>query len=401
MLMLLVLTVSGMGFLQLHYLEQRMAMGTRWNENSFFLASAGIERAREVFKVDNTLKWTNILNGTTANFPTDANPDALLCPDTSRGCTVPSFQAPSGNAMTSQNALNFPFFSSSDIGSYSVRAFNDEPGTTDTNGIITVRSLGDVLGEKKMIEAKIQAATNLDLINCKNGLSTNCPDPTGSAWTHSNLPGFDPAFHSALPSLIDELTVGTGYYRSAVISDLGIPAANVHDFTMANLTLDSGNTAPHSYYFNTGNIAISNDANLTNVSVVVALGDITVNGATLSKVILASGGTVSLKNNTTVNTQANNLVPYPAIIAGVGVTNANNSVSVYGNIFSSGTIDMHPVMVTGSMIGNIVKVQGAGSFSDGSPTSPNRAFYDLMPGFTYPSELKTTRIVSSSWKEIQ
>lgn len=61
-----------------------------------------------------------------------------------------------------------------------------------------------------------------------------------------------------------------------------------------------------------------------------------------------------------------------------------------------------PVTVHGVVIGNQVKIQGSSTYTDDHSTDSNYLkYYALMPGFTYPPELKTAVTVSGGWREIR
>ena len=61
-LLVLILSISGLSFMHLDFLERRMAMNNVDNHGGFYLANAGLERARETFKIPlDTLLWTDVL----------------------------------------------------------------------------------------------------------------------------------------------------------------------------------------------------------------------------------------------------------------------------------------------------------------------------------------------------
>ena len=95
-LLVVMLTISGAGFLQHDYLERRMAINEVDNHSAFYLANAGIERARETFKVpDATFTWTDILAGNDANYPLDPGPYCATClcgEDPNKHCVIAPFQ---------------------------------------------------------------------------------------------------------------------------------------------------------------------------------------------------------------------------------------------------------------------------------------------------------------------
>src|SRR3989338_8005234 len=64
-LLVVILSISGTAFMHHDYLERRMATNNLDNQAAFYLANAGIERARETFKLPQPDQlWTRVLNGT-------------------------------------------------------------------------------------------------------------------------------------------------------------------------------------------------------------------------------------------------------------------------------------------------------------------------------------------------
>src|SRR3990167_2949071 len=112
-MLVLILTISGTGFMQHDYLERRMARNNVDNHGAFYLAIAGLERARATLKADVALatgipNWTTILSGSAPGYPLDSAPDPLLCPDPTKNCII----LPFGPSVSAE-------------GEYRVRVYND------------------------------------------------------------------------------------------------------------------------------------------------------------------------------------------------------------------------------------------------------------------------------------
>src|SRR3990167_6934135 len=94
-LLVVILAISGTSFMQHDFLERRMASNTADNLAAFYLANAGIERARATFKIPQfgtppTPTWTPVLTGYDGPdagtepdyYQLDPNPNpSCLCPD--------------------------------------------------------------------------------------------------------------------------------------------------------------------------------------------------------------------------------------------------------------------------------------------------------------------------------
>lgn len=235
-ILVMVLGISGAGFLHLDGLERRVVLNEVDNHSAFFLASTGLERARATFKIpiiDDEASWTSILDSNhpdhPAEYPTDPNPDPLLCPDPTRGCVIPPFQTAlvngvvitiDGDPVTALDPI--PFAGTFDDGSYSVRAFNNEAGLVDTDMTLTIRALGTVRGEQKLLEVTVLAVSGLSLVNCEGTPGADCPDdcsgpPTNPCADNPTLTpteGRRPTTYGELPTLVDALTEPTAYYRT-------------------------------------------------------------------------------------------------------------------------------------------------------------------------------------------
>lgn len=143
---------------------------------------------------------------------------------------------------------------------------------------------------------------------------------------------------------------------------------------------------------------------------------------TKSNVVIFATGTITMKNTTTLNnavvvgatgvtfqgdTAITAPLPYPAVIGGIGgVNGGNQNTTVVGTIFDgSGPVNLGPAaQVRGVVIGDGVKIQGTGSakYTDGHLDDPNyQKYYAFMPGFKYPTALKTTVQITGNWQEVQ
>src|SRR3989338_1819375 len=269
--LVIMLGISGMGFLHLDYLERLATLNEAGNFSAFYLASTGMERARENLKIPDSLRWTSVLNGDDPRYPTDTTPDPLLCPyynvnpQLSLGCVIPSFQTvgyngahigADGNPVT---APDMPFSGTFDDGSYSVRAYNDEEdGLLDGNGQLIMRAMGTVRGEQKVIEVIVEAGTATKLINCQNAdPGAVCPDDQNKNTQLEHMEGRDPASSSNLPEFLPS------YYRNKD----NLPCTNAVTVP-PNATLVDGKAEgtdvkiqSNSCYYSSGNITVSNVGN--------------------------------------------------------------------------------------------------------------------------------------------
>ena len=397
-LLVFTLGISGAAFMQLDFLERRMEMNEVDNHGAFYLGNAGIERARETFKISQpTFTWTPMLTDVsiqdTSPFcinPADQN--TCLCPpDLSRGCITPPF----GAVVISPD---LPFSGTFDGSDYQVRAFNNlddlgVPGTTDTDQKLTFRAVGTVREEQKLLEATALAISNLNLINCG---APPCPTKASGDPTECNVntePSCNPAdgrepAAGPLPSLLSPLTDPTNYHRIPANFGLapcvysGTVNNGCHYVIPGNVTLHD-QTADNVVIFSEGKITIGSNVHLTNAVIVG-----------VNEVIFTGGGSAS---------EIRAMLPHPIIISGGDVSGGSASVTVFGTIFAVGTVDANPVDFHGVLIGNpTVEIQGSSDYTDDHNTDPNYLkYYGFMPGFFYDPSLITTAPISGSWKEIE
>ena len=390
-LLVVMLAISGTSFMHLDYLERLMTMNEVGNHGAFYLANAGLVRAREEFKIGSSSNWTLVLSGAAPGYALENPPDPVLCA-AGKNCILPPFGA-------SASSPELPFDAGFSGGTYAVRAFNDaaEAGNTDVNGLLTLRALGNVHGEQKVVQINVQAISGLNLINCQGEAGSPCPDVRNPNATISYLDGRAPSASPQLPSmppLASPLNPST-----CNPANLYCNRNNLGAFGLTQtITLSGGSTTLSSlqnntYYFARGNVTIKSSGTNHNV-VIVALGNISTQGnVTLNNSMLVSGASVSLKGNFTISA----VLPFPAVISS-GAVNADNSVTAIGTIYASGPVDFRPLQIQGVIIGSDVTLQGAATLvTDGG----NAAYYAFMPGFTYPSDLQTTALTSGSWQELQ
>lgn len=413
-LLVIILTISGTAFMQHDYLERRMAMNTVDNHGGFYLANAGIERARKTFKFtileNGQPNWTTVLNGTydgkdsgtDPDYPIDTNVSdplyGLLCPVQ---CVTPSFQTPANPLSTGTGepviAPDMPFGGTFNDGLYTVRAFNDtetpgETETTDNNGVIRVRTLGNVRGELKILQADIMAASSVQLINCDeayNPTDESC-DEYGANTTTTNLEGREPVSDpsSALP------TWNQSYYSDYQNFPSEWTLTRQSDLA-GGVTLTS--LANNSYYFVDGDVVIQNTGTNDHV-VIFSAGEMHVStNVTLNESIVIGLNGVQMNGGVTIDSPQ----PYPAIISG-GAVHGNTGVNVFGTIYSfNGGVDLRGGTYVEGVIISVngpVDLRGTADITDNGDLS----YYNFMPGFTYPEEMKTTVFApGGTWREIQ
>ena len=382
MFLVFLLGISGMSFMHLDFLERKTVLNEVGNHGAFYLGNAGLERAREVLKIpiiNDNPTWTPVLNDSDPNHPagyvTENPPDPLLCPDPSHGCEILPF-----GATVSTPGLGFE--GTFDDGSYNVRVFNDaaESGTVDTNGILTLRASGLVRGDRKILEATILATSGLNLINCQGNVGDVCPNSKNKNTQILPSSGREPASTPTLPYPDPALTAPNNYYLD--------PA----HFGLTSCTY-TGTLQNGCHYVISGDVTLSSTGTHDRV-VVFSYGKASVQGNTnLSNAIIVGVNEVQLQGNVTLRSP----LPNPAIISS-GTVKGDNSVQVYGTIYTSGKIELNPIQVHGVLIGKEVKLKGASTLisDDG-----NLAYYAFMPGFWYPPEMKTTVTTTGSWREIQ
>ncbi len=66
-MLMFVLVISGMNFLQFDFLENRLTRNELDNQAAFYLASTGIERSLEAFKLPPSATWTIYLKDSSKN----------------------------------------------------------------------------------------------------------------------------------------------------------------------------------------------------------------------------------------------------------------------------------------------------------------------------------------------
>ncbi len=413
-ILVLFLTISGFGFLQLEFLERRATTNEQDNHAAFELGSAGLERMRDDLKIPTEQAvWTQVLEGSIADHPSDLPPDdPRLCPDVSRGCVIPSFQtvarnplivAADGDPIVSPDA---PFEATFANGLYSVRAFNNSenpslcpgPGTRDCDQVLTLRALGAVRGAETVVEASVFATTGLGLVTCGDTSSPVCPDSIrGSRTTLEYLDGRDPRSVSDLPTMQEAFYSNPANFPmvSAVFScgsgidcsrsTIDVPVSNGGFYLIEGLP-DPEHTT----------VQVSTSGRTVQSVVVFSEASVEVHGrAQFSNSVFASLDDIQLQGNVSVFAPVSP-ERFPAIVSG-GNVGADHGVRVTGNIYSAGIVDFNPITVTGIIVGQAVHLQGNTLIRDGG----NPAFYSLMPGFTYPPELLTTQTVPRTWREIE
>ncbi|MBI4167503.1 MAG: pilus assembly PilX N-terminal domain-containing protein [Candidatus Aenigmarchaeota archaeon] len=441
-LLVIVLSMSGASFLHLHFLEMRMATNEVSNHAGFYLANTGIERARETFKLPNgQTNWSKVLDGTydslddadtAPDYPADSSPvfcPTCLCgPNSANGCVIPSFQttaknpafAADGDPVTSSTdtPLAGIFFNSL----YSVRAFNNDGtgdlGTTDGDQKMTIRALGNVRGEQKLIEATIIAGVKDNLITCgdpvcpekaKTGHKADCDETTTPKC--SAIEGHEPAT-SLLPTLDHPLTDSNNYYRN--VNNFNNPPEPLESLSLINRTpiplpcpatgkkeVDLNSLQNNSYYFINCDVTVQGAPGVTYDNIVIfSTGNVSVtSGNALTHAIIIGTTGVQFNGNGELHAPR----PYPAVISQGNVSNSSGSATVYGNIYASapppGTaiVEVNPVSVYGLVYGDRVQIQGSSIYSDEN----NIEYYQQMPGFIYSRNQQTTNVVAGTWKEIQ
>ena len=398
--LVLLLGISGMSFMQLDWLERRVTLNEVDNHGAFYLANAGIERARDVLKLpDGEANWTTVLQNVLIDDP---NPDPQLCPHAGWKCgIIPGV----GATVTSPDNLAF-VTNLFNAGSYEVRVFNDdvsepfqEHSTQDFNGLLVMRARGTIRGEQKIIQVEVKPSTSIGVINCAQGDPTNCPDMKGGQATYTpNLDGHDPKlidptfFTNGIPPIADP-----GNSSACNPANYYCDPTNFSSFA----TPDPAGPCPPTkssghYYFCTNPVNANSASNI----VIVSTGNISLGGSTsLTNAILVSGGDVQVQGSSSVSAPP---VPaslasfqYPAIIA-LGVIGGDNDTTITGSVYAEGSYEIHSRLVSGLLFGTDVDLKNA-QVTDGL----NINSYNPMLGFTYPKSLKTVIIVNGSWQEIQ
>ena len=400
-LLVLVLSISGMSFLHLDFLERKITLNNVDNHGAFYVANAGIERARDVLKIPiASLSWTTVLLGTYDGPDAGSSPDYPLDPAPAFSPLCACGPAPAHNCVTMPFGAgvdlpdNFVSDSTFDDGQYTVRAYNNaaagETSTSDLDQVLTVRALGLVRGDQKLLEANVLAMSGLNLINC--AASGPCPQINGNP-TINAAPGREPIVGPNLvPVPTVPLTSPSNYYQ---ISSNFIGSGKLLG-SSGQVRTFTGTLTDNSYYFISGNATIQNVT--ANNVVIVSTGTLTVKtNSALSNAVLVGVQKVELQGKGTITAP----FPYPAIVSGGDVTKSSGSATIFGTVYAGGTVDFNPVDKYGVVIGNQVKIQGSSKYVDDSNDPTYLKYYALMPGFTYPPELVITVTQAGSWKEKQ
>jgi hypothetical protein len=432
-MLVLMLTVSGTSFMHHDYLERVMAMQAVDHKGAFYLANGGIERARETLKfelVDGEPDWTQVLTDPALADPVAlANPAAAFCPlclcgnDPTRGCIVPTFQTISAGAVDPVTSPNLPFIAGQfEAGLYDVRAFNNpgDPGTgtEDTDGKLTIRALGAIRGQQKLLEATAAAASGVKLINCECNPDATCPESVNGRPDVEPMEGKEPACTPMLPYLDPALDEADNFYRDpANFSWVTNPPVDLTGMGDVTLTPTPDPAVPsqvllqdNTYYYATGKVTLQNTG--TNTGVVIfsdlfdAAQDLTgINistNVTLNGSILIARETITMNGGITISAPSPN---YPAIISDASV-HGDAVVEIFGGIFAR-DVDLGPMTVHGVLIGEDVEIQGGNPNACNQPGGTcytddgNTDYYQFWEGFEYPDELKTTKLVAGGWRELQ
>jgi len=416
-LLVLILTISGTAFMHHDYLERRMATNNLDNQGAFYLGNAGIERARETFKIPQTDQtWTSVLNGTYdgpinpgPDYPVDPTPvfcPLCLCgPNAASGCVIPSFGALVNSGI--------PFDAMFGAGQYEVRAFNNELSLTDTDQILIFRALGTIRGEQKLLEVTVLATSAGNLITCSvdpcpskaNGQPTDCDITTNP--TCDPMPGREPGI-GPIPEPDFPLTDPQNYYRidttlnpvaqaakrDANFKDIDDnPLLSAYDDFVGNTNL---NPADNTYYFVDGDVTLQNDT-ATNV-VIFATGQLEIKAnVTLTNAVLVGVQGVNFSGNAEIRAPDVPYLHYPVVFSGDEVTQSSGSANVFGNVYAVGTVDINPLDIQGATFGNGVEIQGSSDFSDDA----NLRYYTLMKGFVYDPADQTMTMLPGTWRELQ
>ncbi len=407
-ILMLMLTISGLNFMQLDYLERRMMRHELDNHTAFYLASAGIERALESFKpTPPDYTYTVMLQASTV-----ANDSHGLCTQSDgiwRGCLIPPF------GPTVINGL--PFEGDFNDGTYEVRAFNNmtEPvGTVDTDRKLTYRARAEVNGEIKLLELReVQAATGMRIINCENSDSTSpCPDDAPNPNVEiENIEGREPSSTPAIP------TLNEAFYRNAAnLPCNGNVAPPLPDGT---ILVDDLPNSPNEVqmnsgtcYYSTGNVTIKGTGGSWNDVVVFSDKVLTVTSSTtLTDSILIGLQNIELSGvdnpEIRISSPKTENAVYPVLVSnGTIITKDNASADIVGNVFAKDGVKIEGSSsnnVEGSIIAGEVKMGNNYAFvTDFHDGSHDVRYYGFMPGFTYPTELIVNEATAdNSWDEIQ
>jgi len=405
LLLVVVLAISGMGFMQHGFLESRLAGHEVNNLGAFYLASAGLERAREALKIDTSIgqaSWTTLLEDPDWMDPT---PEALLCPDPAKGCAIAPFQLRQANPSVIRTdgepvvSPDLPFAAGVfPQGWYSVRAFNNEEDpdlcpdpTADCDQMMTLRSLGSVGAEQTLLEATVKATSTIDLISCEGEPGQACPESLHAEATIEALPGREPAASLLLPVLEPPLDDPRNFYRNP--NNFPWVEAAYHLSRGAVLTPES-----YTFYFVDGNVTIRDTGEHDHL-VVFSTGKARLQGdVTLTDTIIVGMQGVQMRGRGTLASPISP-VTYPAVISG-GLVKMERGMEIYGPVYAepTETIEVGAASIHGPLIGGDVTLMNAAAWVTDDGTMD---YYGLMPGFFYPDELKTTAMVAGTWRELQ
>lgn len=436
-LLVLVLSISGMGFMQLDFLERRVTLNETDNHRAFYLASAGLERTRAALKIavpeNGSPNWSLVLADEAFQ---DTSGDPLLCP-LGPPCIAPPFGLAAIDAVSGEP----PFDAAFGRGAYTVRAFNnsDVPGETstqDVDNILILHSLGIAGNEQKLLEVQVFGISGLKLINCgysDNSPPAECPDMwkvmqglartnaiegrEPEAFLSNQLPTFNQAFYenyknfpwiqgwqNGLPSdfgkaLSDDWDPFAGPPSEVINRTL---PSNTYFFVNGDVTLPQEAYGEGVVIFSTGTVELKQKAELIN-SIVIGLEGVKLRNEARVTAPLSSGH-------------------FPAIVAGGPIPNSTSGgkppTAVDLQLLAVGDPDKKPPNVLGAIYavsGNIElgmkqKVEGVIIARDGEVimNAESRVtdegkleHYNFLRGFTYPPDSRTTEIVPGTWRELQ
>ena len=420
-LLVIVLAISGTSFMQHDYLERRMVMNNVDNHTAFYLANAGIERARATMKISNDvtagLTWTPTLQPTDPAFiDSDLSSPVhqLLCGR--EPCIIPPFGA-------IVDAPDFPFDGTFDRGQYSVRAFDnfeategekeeDQDWDTDTDQRITLRAVGLVGNEQKVIEATIFATSSLKMINCDEDFDSNLGAPNGTCPTSyncaggaggndcvkSDLPGRDPG--SFDPDQLPKPQPGFYNNKDSFPGLAGatfIAPNDTIEIKPGRQPLPLGLAENTYYYFDAREVIIYPFSTTANNVIVYVTGRLTIKSNTLNQTVLIGNG-ITLDGGVDLKSSP----PFPALISMGGGITANGAINIEGNIWSSGQINLNAQNMRGTITGINGKINlNVGNMEDHPQFSQDLIYYEPMRGFNYPLGQISPGIAPGTWREIE
>jgi len=396
-LLVVVLTISGMGLLQHDYLERRLTSNNVDNQTAFYLANAGIERARAALQSVGQDNWSSILDGSDPNYAIESPPHPDLCGrlDPSDPCLI----LPFGSSVNADDPPpNPPFDASIDQGAYSVRAFNnleEEDGENDEDGLLTIRAEGIVAGERKLLEATIVASSGLRLVNCDDAFGQNCPASGNPLMNY--MDGREPlAFPRSQLPLFNDM-----FYRQPTNfpSEWNLSVVNMTGPVVFKAAPQTPFITNRTYYFVDGDVTI--ERGLAEKAIVFSTGKIIVERVSLSESIL-----IGLEGISVIQTMDMSApLPFPALISGISpvpgsTLSLNGGVRIRGNIWSYGPVQYIDAQVLeGVTIGvnGPVDIINVGVITD----LADPQFYIPMPGFDYQNIQGPPGIVEGSWRELE